>query len=121
MLFRNWIIKVSLSGLAILFATYILPGVNIDDFRLAWVIAFFLSALNTLVRPVLILLTFPITIFTMGLFLLVINGSIILLIDYFLEGFQVSSLAWAIILSILVSLFTYILSQFNNQGSKKDE
>ncbi|MEX1189086.1 MAG: phage holin family protein [Bacteroidia bacterium] len=119
--FKNWIIKVSLTGLAILSATYLLPGVEIDDYRLAWVVAILLSILNALVRPLLVFLTFPITIFTLGFFLLVINGAIILMVDEILDGFQVRSLAWAIFLSILVSLFTYILEQINQSGKKDDE
>lgn len=121
MSFKNWIIKVSLAGLAILLATEILGGVHIDDYRLSWIIAVLLSILNAFVRPLLVILTLPVTIFSLGLFLLVINGGIIILIDSILDGFQVDSLGWAIILSILISLFTYILEQLVREKKHRNE
>ena len=121
MSFKNWIIKVSLAGLAILLATEILGDVHIDDYRLSWIIAVLLSILNAFVRPLLVILTLPVTIFSLGLFLLVINGGIIILIDSILDGFQVDSLGWAIILSILISLFTYILEQLVREKKHRNE
>jgi putative membrane protein len=118
--FRNWIIRVTLSGLAILIATKILGGVQVDDYRVAWVIAILLSVLNSLVRPILVLLTLPITILTLGIFLLFINGFIILLIDDILDGFTVDSIGWAIAFSILISLFTYLLESFLGTREKND-
>ncbi len=118
--FRNWIIRVFLSGLAILLATKVLGGVHVEDYRVAWVVAVLLSLLNSLVRPILILLTLPVTIFTLGIFLLFINGFIILLVDEILDGFMVDSIGWAIAFSILISLFTYLLESFLGTREKKD-
>ncbi len=113
----------SLTGLAILAATYVLPGVSIDDYRVAWVAALLLSVLNAIVRPLLIILTLPITIFTLGLFLLVINGFLILLAAEWIQGFHIRSFGWAIAMSLVVSLFTFILEQISNKPSrnKNDE
>lgn len=118
--FRNWIIRVFLSGLAILLATKVLDGVHVEDYRVAWVVAVLLSMLNSFVRPILILLTLPVTIFTLGIFLLFINGFIILLIDEILDGFSVDSIGWAIGFSILISLFTYLLESFLGTSEKKN-
>jgi putative membrane protein len=65
--------------------------------------------LNAIVKPLLVILTLPITIITLGLFLLVINAAIILLGDYFLEGFKVDGFWWALLFSILLSVVSSIL------------
>jgi putative membrane protein len=118
--FKNWIIKVALTGLAVLGATYVLPGVSIDDYRVAWVVAILLSVLNAFVRPLLIILTLPITLFSLGLFLLVINGLIVWLVDEWVSGFEIKSLGWAILMSVVVSIFTFILEQINNPRRRDD-
>jgi putative membrane protein len=118
---RNWIIRVTLSGIAILLATRVLGGVQADDYRVAWVIAVLLSVLNSFVRPILVVLTLPITLLTLGIFLLFINGFIILLIDDILDGFAVDSIGWAIALSILISLFTYLLESVFGTREKRDD
>ncbi len=69
---------------------------------------FVLSILNVVLRPVLILLTIPVTILTLGLFLLVINAVIILLTDWMIDGFEVRNFWWAILFSLIVSLVNYI-------------
>jgi len=120
MKFRYWVVKVFLSGVAILLATNILSGVHVDDYRVAWVVAVLLSLLNSLVRPILILLTLPVTVFTLGIFLLFINGFIILLVDEILDGFTVDSIGWAIGFSILISLFTFLLESFLGTREKKN-
>ncbi len=116
--FKKWIVRVSLTGLAILAAAYVLPGVRIDDYGAAWVAALLLSVLNAFVRPLLIILTLPITVFSLGLFLLVINGFMILLAAEWIEGFHVRSLGWAVLMSLVVSLFTFILEQISNRPSR---
>ncbi|MBX0332024.1 phage holin family protein [Pontibacter sp. HSC-14F20] len=103
------IIKILLTGVAALLAAYLLPGVHIDGFITALILAAVLALLNAVVRPILVILTIPVTILTLGLFLLVINALIILLADYLIGGFDVDGFLWALIFSLLLSLITAIL------------
>ena len=72
--------------------------------------ALLLGIVNAIVRPILVILTFPITLLTLGLFLLVINGLMILLVSHFLPGFVVAGLGSAILASIIVSLTSWVMS-----------
>ncbi len=112
----NWIIRLLLSGLAVMLTAYLLPGVNVEDYVTALVVALVLAVINVLVKPVLVLLTIPITIVTLGLFLLVINAAIILFISYIVGGFEVSNFWWALLFSLILSVFT---SLFNDLAGKR--
>jgi len=101
--------RIIISTISILIVGYILPGVVISSPFIAFVVAVVLALLNSIVRPILIILTFPVTIVTLGLFLLVINGLMVLVANHFVHGFSVSGLFTAIIFSILVSLINWIL------------
>ena len=103
------IIKILLTGVAALLAAYILPGVQIDGFGSALILAVVLALLNLVVRPILVLLTIPVTILTLGLFLLVINALIILMAEYLIPGFQVDGFLWALIFSLVLSLIEAVL------------
>jgi putative membrane protein len=85
------------------------PHVSINSFSTAIIFALVLALLNAIVKPLLILLTLPITIVTLGLFLLVINIIIIKIADYFVSGFHVQGWLWALIFSFLLSLFSSLL------------
>ena len=89
--------------------SYILRGIHIDDFWAAILLAIVLALLNAIVKPLLVILTFPITIVTLGLFLLVINAIIILFADNLLGGFTVDSFWWALLFSLLLSFVTSLL------------
>jgi putative membrane protein len=105
----GFIVKLLLTGVAAMLAAYILPGVHIDGFVTALILALVLAVLNAIVRPILVLLTIPVTILTLGLFLLVINALIILLADYLVAGFSVDGFLWALIFSLVLSVITAIL------------
>ena len=105
----GFIIKLLLTGVAAIIAAYILPGVQIDTFITALILAVVLALLNAVVRPILVILTIPVTILTLGLFLLVINALIILLADYLIAGFNVDGFLWALIFSLVLSVITAIL------------
>lgn len=83
----------------------ILPGIAIYDIYTALVVAFLLAVLDATVKPVLIILTFPVTILTLGLFLFVINACIVLSVGYFIKGFQVAGFWHAMLFSILLAFF----------------
>ncbi len=89
--------------------SYILPGIHIDQFFTALIVALVLAILNAIVKPVLVILTLPITIFTLGLFLFVINAGIILLAARFIQGFKVDGFWWALLFSLLLSILTPLL------------
>ncbi len=103
------IIKLLLTALAVVVLAKILPGVAVDGYGSAIIVAIVIALLRLLVRPILVILTLPITVVTFGLFLLIINAIIILMADYFVAGFAVASIWWALLFSLLLSLFQSIL------------
>ncbi len=105
----GFVIKLLLTGVAAMLAAYLLPGVSIDNFMSALILALVLAVLNAVVRPLLVLLTIPVTILTLGLFLLVINAIIILLADYLVAGFDVAGFLWALIFSLVLAVIAAIL------------
>jgi putative membrane protein len=105
----NFLIRILITALVAFGLSYLLTGVHMDQFTTALLLALVLAVLNAIVKPLLVILTLPITIITLGLFLLVINAAIILLGDYFLEGFKVDGFWWALLFSILLSVVSSIL------------
>ena len=103
------ILKILLTAVAVLILSYILPGVAVASYWSAIIVAVVLGLLRIIVKPILVILTFPITVLTLGLFLLVINAIIILMADYFIDGFAVKNIWWAIGFSLLLSLLQSIL------------
>lgn len=112
------LIRLLLNAVAVIILAKVLNGVEVDTFLTALIVAVVLSVLNLLVKPILVILTLPITIITLGLFLLVINAMIILLADKLIDGFSVSSLWVAIIFSILLSILQSILHSLFKEGKK---
>lgn len=111
----SFIIKILVSGLLVLLGAYFLPGVSVSGFGTALLVAIVLAVLNTLVKPVLVILTIPVTILTLGLFLLVINAAIILLTDALVPGFQVAGFWWALLFSLLLSLLTWMAESISSR------
>lgn len=115
----KFLIQLVISTLAVLIASYLLPGVSIEDnsFFTALIVAAVLAFLNTVVKPIMIILTIPVTIISFGLFLLVINALIILLAAKLVEGFHVDGFWWALLFSLILSIVTSILESIK----KRDE
>ena len=103
------IIKLLITAVVAYFLPKILSGVQVADFTSAIIFAVVLGLLNLIVRPILSLLSLPITILTLGLFSLVINALIILLADKFTKGINVDGFWWALIFSVALSVITSIL------------
>jgi len=101
----NIIVRILLNAIIVFVLAYILPGVTADSFWSAIIVAVVLALLNIVVKPILVILTIPITLVTLGLFLLVINACIILMASYLIDGFAVSNFWWALLFSLLLSLF----------------
>jgi len=102
----NLIIKLLLSALAVMLVAYLLPGVTVESFWVALIVAALLALLNVTLKPLLVILTIPVTIVTLGLFLLVINALMILLADALISGFFVSNFWWALAFSLILSIVT---------------
>jgi putative membrane protein len=102
----NFIIKLLITAAVAYGLSAILTGVHIDDFKTAIIFALVLAALNAIVKPILIILTLPITILTLGLFLFVINAIIILMASKFTNGIRIDGFFWALIFSFILSVFS---------------
>lgn len=98
------IIRLIISTIAVLVTDLLLPGVHADDFVTGLLVAVVLGLLNAFLKPLLILLTLPVTLLTMGLFLLVINAGLVLLAARIVPGFVVESFWWALGFSLLLSV-----------------
>jgi len=109
------IINLILNTLAVAVAAYVLPGVFVESAVAALVVAILLGVVNVVVKPLLVLLTLPITVVTLGLFLFVINALMILLVDWLVPGFQVDGFWWALLFSLVVSLVGSFLSALANE------
>ncbi len=105
----NFLIKTLISTFAVVITSYLLGGVSVDSFVAAIVVAFVLGVLNMILKPLLIILTIPVTIFSLGLFLLVINAFIIQLAAYIVPGFIVDTFWWALLFSVILSIVTWLL------------
>jgi putative membrane protein len=104
------IIRLAISTLAVFAAAYILPGIVVDGWTTALIVAVILGLLNTILKPVLIFLTLPATIVTLGLFILVINAVIVLLAAWLVPGFDVLSFWWALGFSLVASAVSGFLN-----------
>ncbi|MFZ5424347.1 MAG: phage holin family protein [Patescibacteria group bacterium] len=103
------ILKLLISTLSVLVAAEILPGVSVEPLAISIIVAILLGVLNSTLRPILVLLTFPITLLTLGLFKFVVNALMVLLVDYLVAGFAVNSILTAILFSLIVSIVSSVL------------
>jgi len=108
------------NALAVIITAYLLPGVHINGALTAVIVAVVLAILNAFLKPLLILLTLPITLFTLGIFLLVINAIIILLASYFVNGFKVDGFWWALLFSIVLSIVNSIFESSDRYFQRRD-
>jgi len=116
----QFILKLIISSIAVLTSAFILPGVYIENYTNALLVAAVLSFLNTFLKPLLIIFTIPLTIFTFGLFLLVINAVIIIVADKLINGFEVQSFWWALIFSLILSLTTSFFEALGGINQNKN-
>lgn len=117
----NFLVKLIFYSVAVLVTSYLLPGVNVDGFVSAFILASVIALLNITVKPLLIILTIPVTVFTLGLFLLVINAVIILIADYIIPGVMIEGFWWALLFSLVVSIFNSIFTSLSSDKSKQNE
>ena len=112
------LIKIIISAFAIIITSYLLPGVTVTGFLAALIVAVVLSVIDSIVKPMLIILTIPVTFFTFGLFLLVINAAMIMLTSQIVKGFEVDGFWWALAFSVILSFVRSLLESID--GKEKD-
>lgn len=108
----NLLIRWLISAVAILVASYLLPGVHVDGLFPALVLVVVLGLINAVLKPLLLVLTLPVNILTLGLFTLVINGFLVLLASRIVPGFHVATFWWAVLFSVVLSLINGFLGRF---------
>lgn len=114
----KFLISILLNGLLVYFASWLLSGVYVNSFSIAIVAGLALGIVNLLLKPILTFLTLPITVITLGLFLLVINGAMVLLVDELIAGFSVNGLTWAIIFSIVLAFLNLLIGNYSASAIK---
>ena len=108
----RFIVHLLVIALALWVTAYILPGVEFTSWQALAISAIVLGLLNALVRPLLVLLTLPITVLTLGLFYLIVNGFTFLLASKLVSGFEVTSFWWAVLGALVVSLVSWFVGSF---------
>jgi putative membrane protein len=106
----NILIRLIITTILVVVIAHFLPGISVQDYTSALWVALVLGLLNAFLKPILVLLTLPATILTLGLFLLVINAVVVLVGDYFVDGFIVNGFWNAFIFSILLSLSQSVMN-----------
>jgi len=110
----HWLLR----AVAVLITAYLLPGVILKSFFVALVVAVVLGFFNTILKPILVVLTLPINILTLGLFTLVINAGLVLLASNVVPGFQVSDFLTALFFSVILWLVDSVLNVFEPKDDK---
>lgn len=105
-----------ISTVAVVIGSYLIPGIQVDGFMVAIVVAFIIGLFNAFLKPVLVILTIPATFFTLGLFLFVIDAVIILLAGRLINGFVVDGFWPALFFSMVIGLISWLLTDKKNAG-----
>jgi putative membrane protein len=115
----GWIVTWLASAFAVWLTARVVPGVEVADFETALWAALALGLLNSIVRPILVVLTLPVTVLTLGLFLLVINGGMIALAASLLDGFSVAGAVPAILAAVVLTVVSTVVGWFVGGSEKK--
>ncbi len=110
----NLIIRILLTAVLVMLIDYFMPGITVANFTTSVIVAIVLGLLNIFVKPLIVLFTLPVTILTLGLFLLVINAAMILLCSEIVGGFNVNSFWTALLFSIILSVLQSIMYKLTN-------
>lgn len=115
----NFLLKIVIIAAISYGLAHVLSGVHVTDFWTAIIFAVVLAVLNVFAKPILILLTLPVTLITLGLFLFVINALIVLLASKFVEGFSIDSFWWGLLFSLLLSLIMSVIDKQMDKEKRK--
>ncbi|MCD6162199.1 MAG: phage holin family protein [candidate division Zixibacteria bacterium] len=116
----NTLLRLLITSIAVLLVAKLMPGIEVSS---GWALIFtaiLLGVFNAILRPIMIILTLPATLLTFGLFIFIINGAILYLIAYFVDGFEISGLFAAVIASILISIVSGIVNWLA-KGQSRDK
>jgi putative membrane protein len=114
----GFLIRLSLNALALLIVSTVIPGIEVRGVLPALAAAFFLGLVNAVVRPIILILTLPLTIVTLGLFIPVINAFLLKLVSLMIQGFEVHGFWSAVFGALLLSLVSGLLSLFINDRGR---
>lgn len=103
------IVNLIVNALAVIISAYILPGVKVDGFVTALIVAVVLGAVNMFIKPILLFLTLPLNVLTLGFFTFVINATLVLLVSSLVPGFKVEGFLYALIFSLVLSIVSSFL------------
>jgi putative membrane protein len=106
------ILKLLVATIAVFVSAYIIPGVSVDSYVTALIVAVVLGLLNTFIKPILVILTLPVTIITLGIFYLLINALMVIITASLVKGFQVETIIAALLFGISVSVIRSFLGVF---------
>lgn len=107
----NLILRLLVSAAVVFILAQVLPGVHVKNYGTSIIFALVLGLLNAFLRPILILITLPLTLFTLGLFLFIINTIIVLLASDWVRGFQIDSFGYGLLFSLLLTLIMALISK----------
>lgn len=108
----NFIIKYLIIAIVVMFGSKYINGISIDGFQTSILVVLAMGFANTFLKPILKLISFPITVLSLGLFLLVINVIVVYIVDYFIDGFHVNGFVPPLIFSFVLSITSTILGWF---------
>lgn len=106
----KYLVRLIVNALAVLAAAYLVSGVHVQSFWIALIVALFLAILNATLKPILLFITLPINVLTLGLFTLIINTLMTLLVSFFIPGFTFDNLLSALVFSFVLSVINWVLS-----------
>lgn len=112
----NLLIKIIVTAVLVLLISNFMPGVHVAGFSTALIVAIVLGLLNIFIKPILVLFTLPVTILTLGLFLLIINALIIILCTNIVGGFKVDTFFTALLFSIVLSVLQSVMNGILGEG-----
>jgi len=115
----NLLLRILITALVAYGLAHFLTGVHVDTYWTAVVFALILAVLNVLVKPLMVLLTFPLTVITLGLFLFVINALVVLLASRFVRGFSIDNFWWGLVFAFLLALITSVIFKEMDKEKKK--
>lgn len=110
----NFLLSWLINAVAIVIAAYLIPWVTVSSFWVALIVALVLGIINVFLKPILLLLTLPINILTLGLFTFVINAGLILLTDKIVDGFSVGGFWSAVLFSIILAIVNAFLGRLKD-------
>jgi putative membrane protein len=109
------LMKWFISAVAVFLTANLLPGAHVDSFTTALIVALVLGVINAIIKPILFILTIPITIVTLGLFGLILNTLMILITDWLIKGFRIDNFWWALLFSLVLSVISSFLHQITKE------